>query len=427
MSPFVRNVLLVMTGSAVAQSIGFALSPIVSRLYTPEDFGAFGSFSSVAGIIAAAATLEYTQAVVVPRDEADGFSLFVVSCMATCAVSAATMVVFLAAPALLTGTAAISGGLGALLMVAATLAAGFNKSLQAWCVRVKAFKHTSAAQVVRSVSSTGTQIGFGLAHSGSMGLVVSSVLADIMASVNLFRAALPDLIRLRHAIYPAKLVALAREYRDFPLYAASQNVVNALSQGLPVLLLGQSYGIAVAGAYAFTIRILAAPQGLVTTALRQVLFQRAAETHHSGQSLRPLFVKATAGLFALGLLPTMVLVVWAPPLFAAVFGAEWLTAGEFGRSLTVWLLFAFCNLPAILFARLIRIQRLVFFFDLVTLLARSLTLVLGGIWLPAAGTVLAFAAVGVVSNIVLIGLVERMLRSGGQPAAEEQPGTPFAR
>ena len=153
------------------------------------------------------------------------------------------------------------------------------------------------------------------------------------------------------------------------------------------------------------------------------MFQRAAETHHSGQSLRPLFVKATAGLFALGLLPTLMLVLWAPPLFATVFGTEWLTAGEFGRSLTVWLLVAFCNLPAVLFARLIRIQRLVFFLDCAALALRSLTLVLGGIWLPAPGTVLAFAAVGVVSNIALIGLVHRMLRTARPPAADRQPRT----
>ena len=80
-SAFVRNVMVVMTGTAVAQVIGFALSPVVSRLYTPSDFGVFGSFGAVAGVIAAAATLEYTQAIMLPKSRADALNVFLVACL----------------------------------------------------------------------------------------------------------------------------------------------------------------------------------------------------------------------------------------------------------------------------------------------------------------------------------------------------------
>ena len=43
-SSFVKNVLVVMSGTAAAQIIGFALTPIISRLFSPSDFGVFGSF-----------------------------------------------------------------------------------------------------------------------------------------------------------------------------------------------------------------------------------------------------------------------------------------------------------------------------------------------------------------------------------------------
>ncbi len=40
-SEFTKNVLTLMTGTTIAQAIPIAISPILTRLYTPEDFGVF--------------------------------------------------------------------------------------------------------------------------------------------------------------------------------------------------------------------------------------------------------------------------------------------------------------------------------------------------------------------------------------------------
>ena len=38
-SEFRRNVLTLMTGTAIAQAMPIIISPILTRIYTPEDFG----------------------------------------------------------------------------------------------------------------------------------------------------------------------------------------------------------------------------------------------------------------------------------------------------------------------------------------------------------------------------------------------------
>jgi len=173
------------------------------------------------------------------------------------------------------------------------------------------------------------------------------------------------------------------------------------------LLLAHFYGILVAGAYAFGVRMLQVPMSFVLGALRQVLFQKAAETQHQGGSLTPLYLKTTVGLFAMALLPSSILFIWAPQLFSWIFGSQWHVAGEYAQSLVLWLLFAFCNLPAVLFARLIRIQRTVFFYDTVLMIFRALLLVLGGLYLSAPQTIALFSMVGAGMNAVLILLVGR--------------------
>ena len=129
--------------------------------------------------------------------------------------------------------------------------------------------------------------------------------------------------------------------------------------------------------------------GFILSSLRQVLFQKASESQHEGRSLAALYVKVTATLFAMALVPTAVMLIWGPQLFAWVFGAQWFTAGELSRSLMIWMAVVFCNLPAVLFGRIIRIQRFVFFYDLGLLAARTAALVLGGLFLSAYQTVMA--------------------------------------
>jgi O-antigen/teichoic acid export membrane protein len=248
-------------------------------------------------------------------------------------------------------------------------------------------------------------IGVGYFKAGSSGLIVSSLLANILAGLNLARVVLRDFEELRQFIQWKRMRHLARDYRDFPMYSASMNVINSLSLNLPVLLLAHFYGTAAAGAYAFGDRILSAPMGFVLTALRQVLFQKAAESYNDGNRLMPLYMKITFGLFAIAFFPSLVFFIWAPQLFTWVFGDQWLMAGEFARSLIVWMIFMFCNLPAVLFARIIRIQRKLFFFDLVLLFFRVLTLVVGGMYLSAVNTVIIISFVGAIMNIIFIFIV----------------------
>ncbi len=422
-SAFFRNMLIVMSGTAFAQALGFVLSPVISRLYSPADFGVFGSFTAVLGVITAGVTLEYTQAIMLPKEKDDALNLFVLACLVTAAVGLGCLLACLIAPATMLGLMKSANAWLLVLLVLGVWIGGLNQALQAWCVRVKAFKRTSASQVVRSVSANGLQVGLGWGYAGPLSLIVSSVLADAMANLSLWRGAVADLANHRSEIRWQRIRRLAGDYRDFPFYAASQNVINALSLGLPVLLLTYFHGLPVAGAYAFGLRLLGTPMRLVLQALRQVLFQKAGETQHQGRPLYPLYLKVTLGLLVAGLGPALLLAVFAPSLFTWVFGAKWQTAGEYARYLTLWMWIVFANAPAVLFARLVRLQRQVFFLDLLTLSSRFLVLLLGGLYLAPLPTVAWFSVVGAVMNgllILYVGHTIRRREREGRLVAEDE-------
>ena len=404
-SPFIKNIFLIMTGTAIAQGLGFALTPIISRLYSPSDYGIFGSFNAVLAVISAGVTLQYSQAIMLPKEKENAINLFFVSCLSTIFMSLVCLAGYFAVASYLKSLMKTKETLTISLLGIATVAVGLSQSLQAWAVRVKEFKQTSASQIIRSLSSNGTQLGFGFLNGGGKALIISSVLGELISSINVAYVIIRDLPNFRHSIKWNRIKQLAKDYKDFPLYSASQNVINALSSGLPVLILTYFFGINVAGAYAFGMRILVAPMGLVLGALRQVLFQKAGETQHQGGSLGSLYVKTTFGLFAIAFFPSLILFIWGPQFFVWLFGNQWHTAGEFARSLVIWMIFGFCNLPAVLFARLIRIQRTIFLYDLVLLVARTLILMFGGIYLNPSSTVMLFSIVGAAMNSILILMV----------------------
>ncbi|MGA2531514.1 MAG: oligosaccharide flippase family protein [Candidatus Aminicenantales bacterium] len=401
-SSFVKNLFIVMSGTALAQILGFALSPLISRLYSPSDFGVFGSFYAVVSIIAAGLTLDYSLAIMLPKNKDDAINLFALSCISTAIISAICLVICLLAPGYVQRLIKAPKSWILILLILAILGDGLNQACQAWCVRVKSFKHTSASQVIRSISTNGTQLGLGYLKGGSSALVFAAVLGDTLASANLARVVSRDLRLLRDKIRWKRIWQLAKEYHDFPVYSASTNLINTLSLGLPIFLLTHFFGIAIAGAYAFGVRILSAPMGLVQRALKQVLYQKACETHNAGGRLLLLYLKFTAGLFALGLFPSLVFIIWAPKIFTWVFGAQWHTAGIFARSLILWLLFAFCNLPADLCARIARMQRKTFLYNLALLVLRTLALIVGGLYLSASYTVMLFSIVGAIMNVIFI-------------------------
>jgi len=389
-----------MSGTAVAQGIGFAMTPVISRLFSPTDFGVFGSFNSVLYVVAAMITLQYSQAIILPKQDKEAANVFGSSVLSVILITLICFVIAFVFSDWLLELLNINQSRWILYFLPLGLFFnGINQSFQAWCVRRKVFKKIAASQMIRSGSNNSLQIISGLFQSGGGGLIVSSVTADGIASWNFSRHILGvDKGFLKKSMDWKKIWQSAIKYRDFPFYSATQNMMNALSQGLPVLLLAHFFGVSVAGAYAFGIRLIQVPMNFILTALRQVLFQKASETYNRGGVLLPLYLKFTSGLFLLILPPATIIFVWGPQIFSWIFGIEWFKAGFYAKWLVFWLVPGFCNVPSILFARILRKQKKLFVLEILVLISRALVLVLGGYFLSANNTVILFSVTGAIIN-----------------------------
>src|SRR5687767_11560183 len=59
----------------IAPSVGLLTAPILTRLYSPTEFGVLGSFAAILASTLALANLRYEVTVPLPKEEAEAYSL----------------------------------------------------------------------------------------------------------------------------------------------------------------------------------------------------------------------------------------------------------------------------------------------------------------------------------------------------------------
>ncbi len=420
-SHFFRNVLVMMTGTVLAQVIALAFVPVLSRVYDPATYGVFGVFLSIVGIVSCVATLRYDMALMLPKEDADAACILGLCGIVVLGIAALSGILCLAFGnqlATLLKTPELVPWLWLLPVLVFLM--GAWQTLFSWSARRKQFRRASISQVAKALTGPGAQVAAGLCSANVFGLILGRIIGDVCGSatfaVQIFKH---DWQLISGSLQWSRMKRLARAYADFPMYTTPQTLLNTVSQQVPLLLLAHYFGVAVVGYYAFGVRIVQMPMNLVRSSLQSVLFQKAGEVYNSGGDTYALFKKTTLGLIAIAVLPTVLIVIFAPAVAAFVLGEQWRTAGEYSRWLVLWLAIGFCNVPAMLFGQIYRRQRALLVIDIVVLVGRVSAIVVGGIFFTALQTVILYSIVGIFFNTYLIAWVWWFLKKQSMPISTE--------
>lgn len=74
-----RHVSIIAGGTTIAQIINITTTPVLSRIYLPEDFGVMAAFLSVIAILNEATGLRYPLAIPLPKHDRYADALIVLS------------------------------------------------------------------------------------------------------------------------------------------------------------------------------------------------------------------------------------------------------------------------------------------------------------------------------------------------------------
>ena len=75
-SDFIKSIVTLVTGTMIAQVVTYLLSPVLTRVYTPEDMSYLSLYSRIVAFFAVVATARFELAFPLPKRDEHAFSLY---------------------------------------------------------------------------------------------------------------------------------------------------------------------------------------------------------------------------------------------------------------------------------------------------------------------------------------------------------------
>lgn len=337
-SRFVRHVAGIAGAAVAAQTIVVVATPVLTRLYTPSDFGVVAVFNSILAVGAVFATLRYESAIPLPREEEAATAVLDLTLGLSVAVACLVLVL-----GILYGDS-LANALGVptvqpllWLVPVGVILSGFHASFTRWATRTRDYAAIARQKVSRSVAATITQTLLGLSRgAGPLGLALGLVAGQAVATALLAVRVPLGLTRTSSMRQRAAgALAAATRYRRFPLLSAPSAFLNMVTLHAPAILIAAAYGPVVAGFYALAQRVLGVPMGFLGSAIGEVFMGDSAEGYRDGdlRRIQRLFRKTFATLVISSVVLVGSVAVVAPWVAAFVFGDTWDDAGRYMRAL----------------------------------------------------------------------------------------------
>lgn len=317
LSPFLRNVAKLVGGTVIGQAITLAALPVLTRIYSPEEYGFAGLFAAIVVCVTAISTLRYDFAIPIPSRLRAARQITAVALIAALAVTliagigAVVVVAIRPVPVGLPGWRFVG-----LLLLAVAAISLFNIG-RGWATRRQEFGRLAAARIQQGVVGTSVQIALGLAGFGTVGLILGQIASQSAGAMRLW------------SLVPRPLLEgaawAARRFRNFPIYDSWSGLLNVAGTQAPVMLFAAFFSPVLVGYYALATRLVAAPISLIGQATARVFLPHVVEANRAG-SAQAAVLRLTSVLAWISFPAFTLLAALSAPVVRVLFGEAWAPA-----------------------------------------------------------------------------------------------------
>ena len=314
----------------IAPLAGLLAAPVLTRLYTPAEFGVLGTFAAVMAAGLSVVNLRYEVAVPLPQKDEEAYSLARAAMRIGLGTSVALTLLFLGLAPLFF-EADVAGRLMPYVwwLPLALFLASTTQVLTQFAIRRGAFGELAGARLAQGLTAPAVQIGAGAAGAGVVGLLLGVVAANTSGVIRLWRS-FRNVGKNLAAVPSAR--ELLKRYERFPRISLLPAFLNAFGLQLPILVIGRAHGMEAAGLVALVFRIMGTPVAIFSSAASQVLLSEGAKLRRAGESAVHLMNKTVRRQLLLNA-PLFLVTPFLPWLFPKVFGASWVDAGRYATVL----------------------------------------------------------------------------------------------
>ena len=320
-----------MTGSTIANAIPVAISPILTRIYSPEDFGLLALFVAITTIFGTIVNGRYELAIMLPKKDEDAINIvalgFVIMSLITL-ILFVIVIIFNEKIVHLLNNKDI--GTWLYIVPLSIFFIGLFNLLNYFNNRKKYYKDIARANIIKSITMVAFQIVVGYLREGAAGLISGQIASQMTANIKLLTNIIKNKLLLSK-ISKKKILQVAKRYKEFPKFSIAGALANKATGNLTNILISIFYNVSTLGFYSLVQRVLGVPSVLIGNSIGQVFFEEASkEKQLTGKAVK-VFKSTVKKLFIIGAPSFGILFFIVEDLFAFVFGEEWRVAGGYAR------------------------------------------------------------------------------------------------
>ena len=337
---FIKNVLTLLSWNLLAQVVTLLSIPILTRIYTPEEFGSVALFISMVNVFAVASNGQYDLTIVLPKRNGQAFHLLIGSIIITLIFSTITLFfVFIFFDKLTDSFESTVYRKIIWLLPLAVFFFGSHKSLASWFNRSRSYRVIGVNRLVQNTGQTTVRLGKGVFSNGHWGLVTGYIAGEIISWIVMFLQLFKkEFWRLKY-ISGKSILKMFREYLNFPLFLMPMGILNALSTNLLVFALSLVTSSTIVGHYERSFRVVTFPLSLISSSFGSVFYEKMNRTTNR----RKFYVFSYFGNFFLAVLILFPIAIWGEAIFVFVLGAEWNVAGKIAKYILPLTVFGFAT------------------------------------------------------------------------------------
>lgn len=342
-----RNILKLISGEGVGRAIAFMATPVITRLYTPSDFGMLAVFASLCALLYPFCTLKYTVAIPLHSNDKIGINS-AAACIFILTIN--TLIIgivlgFIHSPFFSFFSYEDIDALWYFIPLAFFLY-GMSEVMSYYSTRYRGFSIIAKVSIVQKAIGALAKIAMGFFHSNVIGLLIGNILGESGGQSMYLCAYWKRLKESVRYITPGRIRFVLKRYMDFPLYRLPSQLLQNASGSLPILYFGWYFGSDKTGQISLAISMLSVPVGIACRSVGKAFYGEIASLGQQySKEIFALTRRIMIRLFVVSTVLFMAVIGFGPWIFQTLFGTEWSQSGIFARYLCLYLIFRFVYSP----------------------------------------------------------------------------------
>lgn len=325
---YLKYASMLVGGTLFAQVLSVLVLPLLTRLYTPEEFKILAVFTAIVVIISGISGLRLEIAIPKITNDIDKLFLVILSIFFNfiflIVISLLCLTLFIYFNPDNTQYLLIKPFIW--LIPIGVFLTGIYNIFYYWGLQEKIFLKLAVSRVTQSVTSNGFQVGYGYYYSGGLGLLLGYIINFGTGFLAIYKEFYKK--NKLNSFFDINLMLVTfKKYKNYPKYSVWEYLAEYGGYYLPIVLMAFFLNSNISAYVFLALKIVNIPLTLLGRAVSNIYYSHAQEKFNI-KELDSFTKKTIVSLLKTGLIPIIIIGVAAPFTISYIFGSEWKITGD---------------------------------------------------------------------------------------------------